>query len=600
MRIKLFAAASALAIGLAAAGAASAQDYGRIITFGDSLSDNGNLYAATGGAQPLSPPYFQGRFSNGPVWVELLGFTQARVGGSVTGSINYAYGGARTDLSAFPPGMRAQLAMYQGATGAFDSDDLVTVYGGANNIFQGLPLAGANPDPFGYINGVSAAAAADIGLIVNTIAAAGAGTILVPNLPNLGATPQFAGGPAQGLATQATNTFNAALFSQLTARAAANPNTNIIHMDVNRAFNAVLAAPGRFGFTNVTQTCLVGATVCATPDSYIYWDSVHPTAAGQRLLAAVAVDHIYYLDLGAHSALQAEIGVRSRAGGLDAATARLGYGGFEDMDGGIFVGAGYEQGSLDERGDIPGGDIESTSFVAGAEGNVSPNLRGGLMFGARQGEVSVDLVNFDAESVSFDAYAGWRSGAMFLNASAGVSFDKYEDIMRQTALAGVINTSSTEGTTTGAKLEGGMVFGMGGWSLIPRAGLSWISTEVDGYVEEGGVTAQHQVASRGVDQVSAEAVLRLQGGMGSGVNVWAEAGYRDVLSHDGDDVTVGLAGNTALPLSFDPGDPDGGQTLLGAGLASQWGPAEISVGYRGRMGEAYDSHQGGVEVTFAF
>ena len=111
MRIKLFAAASALAIGLAAAGAASAQDYGRIITFGDSLSDNGNLYAATGGAQPLSPPYFQGRFSNGPVWVELLGFTQARVGGSVTGSINYAYGGARTDLSAFPPGMRAQLAM---------------------------------------------------------------------------------------------------------------------------------------------------------------------------------------------------------------------------------------------------------------------------------------------------------------------------------------------------------------------------------------------------------------------------------------------------------------------------------------------------------
>ena len=52
--------------------------------------------------------------------------------------------------------------------------------------------------------------------------------------------------------------------------------------------------------------------------------------------------------------------------------------------------------------------------------------------------------------------------------------------------------------------------------------------------------------------------------------------------------------------SVDPGDPDGGQTLLGAGLATRWGPAEISVGYRGRMGEAYDSHQGGVEVTFAF
>ena len=45
------AAAAALAVAAvgAFASAASAQTYSRLVVFGDSLSDNGNLYAATGG-----------------------------------------------------------------------------------------------------------------------------------------------------------------------------------------------------------------------------------------------------------------------------------------------------------------------------------------------------------------------------------------------------------------------------------------------------------------------------------------------------------------------------------------------------------------------
>ena len=89
------------------AGAASAQSYDRLVVFGDSLSDNGNLYLASGGTQPPSPPYYQGRFSSGPVWTELLGFNAANFTGSVSGSINYAFGGSRTDATTTPPpGMR--------------------------------------------------------------------------------------------------------------------------------------------------------------------------------------------------------------------------------------------------------------------------------------------------------------------------------------------------------------------------------------------------------------------------------------------------------------------------------------------------------------
>ena len=43
---------------------AKADPFSSVIVYGDSLSDNGNLYAAVGYPPP---PYYMGRFSNGPV-----------------------------------------------------------------------------------------------------------------------------------------------------------------------------------------------------------------------------------------------------------------------------------------------------------------------------------------------------------------------------------------------------------------------------------------------------------------------------------------------------------------------------------------------------
>ena len=144
------AAAALLACTVAATPAAAAESpFSALFVIGDSLSDNGNLYLATGNATPTSPPYYQGRFSSGPVFTERLGFNATNFMGPVTGSINYAFGGARTDSQASPPGMRNQLAAYLGAGGRFGSGDLVSILGGANNIFQGLPAAGASANPTG-------------------------------------------------------------------------------------------------------------------------------------------------------------------------------------------------------------------------------------------------------------------------------------------------------------------------------------------------------------------------------------------------------------------------------------------------------------------
>src|SRR3990167_8742674 len=46
--------------------------YRDMIFFGDSLTDNGNFYKKTLKFIPKSPPYQEGRFSNGPTRAELV------------------------------------------------------------------------------------------------------------------------------------------------------------------------------------------------------------------------------------------------------------------------------------------------------------------------------------------------------------------------------------------------------------------------------------------------------------------------------------------------------------------------------------------------
>ena len=57
--------------------------------------------------------------------------------------------------------------------------------------------------------------------------------------------------------------------------------------------------------------------------------------------------------------------------------------------------------------------------------------------------------------------------------------------------------------TAGARLQGGMWFDMGGFSLSPRAALAWINADVDGFYEQGPA-AQYNYADRSVQATTAE------------------------------------------------------------------------------------------------
>ncbi|MEN5229912.1 autotransporter domain-containing protein [Brevundimonas naejangsanensis] len=595
---RLLRGAALAALSLAAvsvAGAASAQSYSRLVVFGDSLSDNGNLYLATGGSTPASPPYGAGRFSNGPVFTERLGFNAANFMGPVTGSINYAFGGARTDSQAQPLGMRLQLAQYQQRGGTFGANDLVSVLGGANNIFQGLPAAGASTNPTGAITPVALSAAADINFIVNGIAQAGAGTVLVTNLPKLSITPQFRGTPAAPLADFAVTTFNGALLTGLNATAAARPGTNIILMDLFKVGDVIAGNPSAFGVSNVTQPCFNGVTVCSNPDSYFYFDGVHPTAKGHEVIARLSNDYLYYGDLGSQTAVLGETAWRHREDALDGSTAALS--GREAWERGtsISVGALADKTETDARGAI--GKATSDGYgVRIALESGTETLRFGLSGSYRNADVDAGALRADIDSFGLDVYGGWRSGDVFVNAAAGVAQDDFNDINRLTSLAPIVHRGSTRGVSTGARLQGGMWVDMGGFALSPRAAVAWIKADVDGFSEQGAA-AQYAYADRSVQATTAEIALRAEGGT-ERVRFYAEGGYRDSLSDDSDAVRTGILGNPAKVLARDVDLPFGGQVLAAAGIEGTiMERLKVSIGYKGRFGDHADSHMAAVKLS---
>lgn len=260
-----------LALGLALlVPAAEAASFSSVIVYGDSISDNGNLFAATGipGA-----PYYGGRRTNGPVAVEqlasalgapLIDFAWI---GATTGIGNYGDGGTPTDFGLHSlPGMQTEFAATQAELGPYLSSALFVIWGGPNDF---LAPSSLDTTPATV---VARAVGDEIG-IVSTLLGMGAQHILVPGMPDLGLTPYFQSlGPtvaAQGSAL--TDAFNGALASSLPS--------GVLFYDTAALVRDMVANPASYGFTNVTNACYNGVTVCVNPSQYLFFDDFHPTTA---------------------------------------------------------------------------------------------------------------------------------------------------------------------------------------------------------------------------------------------------------------------------------------------------------------------------------
>lgn len=262
-----------------------------LFVFGDSLSDTGNLFAATGRLFPPSPPYFNGRFSNGPVAVEQLA-TLPGSSYSFQQSNNFAFGGATTgranvledDLRTNLPGLLDEIDLFRSrvGTGSADPNGLYVVWAGSNDFTDtigGSPL----PDPSGA--GTTFADPAvlleegtlNIRSAISTLESSGAKNFVVPNVPNLGRLPA-AGGASEEL-TAISKAFNAAVDLELS-----NLKSKVTRVDLYSLGESIAADPGKFGFTNVTTPFLL-APLGSDPNQFFFWDQFHPTTKTHGIFA---------------------------------------------------------------------------------------------------------------------------------------------------------------------------------------------------------------------------------------------------------------------------------------------------------------------------
>jgi len=287
---------------------ATAPDYTSIIIFGDSLSDTGNVANLTEAKYGFRVPgtaadYTDGRFTDGAdtlppaenyfgVWIEQLAASlpaKPVIKDSLDGGTDYAYGfattGKGTGAFTFGPSnvfsvnvnnIGQQITDYLATHPKITSKTLFVVWGGANDLLQATSQddvidAGINQS-----------------LNIQRLIDAGATQFIVPNLPPLGSIPRLNGSAATSVpATQAAALYNEVLTLGLGLIRDFNARRHlqISELDTFSLFNQIIAAPANYSLANVTAS---SQGVPVDPDTYLFWDDLHPTTHGHNILAATA------------------------------------------------------------------------------------------------------------------------------------------------------------------------------------------------------------------------------------------------------------------------------------------------------------------------
>jgi outer membrane lipase/esterase len=253
-----------------------------LVVFGDSLSDNGNLYFLSSGTAPPLPSYgtrtFPGRFTDGQNWVDYFprvanhfdsirafyanpaNGTNVSIGGSTSANL------LQSGPSIFPPNptLPAQIPDYLGVKLTASSDDLYVIWIGANDFF----VPGITPQE----------TVANIRRGITALAKAGAKHFLVIDVPEISLTPEVkALGPATVQeARQFVATVNVLLAVEIPTSAWLE-RINITFLDINTIFVPLVLNPALFGFSKSTGSALATDPFPTNPDDYVFWDGFHPT-----------------------------------------------------------------------------------------------------------------------------------------------------------------------------------------------------------------------------------------------------------------------------------------------------------------------------------
>jgi phospholipase/lecithinase/hemolysin len=252
-------------------------------------------------------PYKTERFSNGRrTWIEILAdavglgsSVKPAVAGALFGqddgkASNYAVGGSTASPGLSPVPLGLQVVLFLGDVGGqVPSNALVVMAIGGNDIRAALAAA----DPIAVIN----QAVDSIEQSIVALHGAGARKFLVWNVPDVGSTPAMQRLNAlaipgiAGSATFLSEVYNGILSARLQALGGL-PAIDIVPFNLFVNLHAIQEDPRRFRLADATTACIEPDVPtfgfpssapfrCAPQDRQFFWDGIHPTRAGHRIIA---------------------------------------------------------------------------------------------------------------------------------------------------------------------------------------------------------------------------------------------------------------------------------------------------------------------------
>lgn len=603
--------AGAIAASLMFSASARAQEFNGVVSFGDSLSDAGNVAALFG-----RPPGNSFTTNPDPVFTQIVaagfGFDQTNSGlpqpDLPPQGDNYAWGGG----CVHPTGacinpfdfsrVDNQITGYLAANGGrADANALYTYWGGANDIFARINGWTSPAQVTDEVITIADAAVAQIGRLQD----AGAHYVVVLNLPDIGRTPDYAGTANAGTATLAVTTYNGRLDQGL-----GTLGDVIVPINAHGLFNDLLANPAAFGFSNVTDRA------CTPPDSatcgpegsgqsstyapgtnqtWLFADGVHPTGAAHAMLAEVV---LATLAAPQQVALLAETPILVYDVHAGALRRELLAARGEEREHGSVSGYAvfdYAEQTFEASGRNPETDSRLTTLSAGVDYRIDERWSWGAAASlARQnadfergGATRGDL---EAHAALFSAYAALNfGGGGYLHGIVSGGSTDY-DVERRLDFRASIRTESgdTTGSHYAAELGAGWLFEGGGLQHGPFLGATWQSAEINGYREDGGSSTAMRFDDFDRDSLVWQAGYQLSGSFGAGARAWHPYLRIAYAKENEDEATAVRAGSTTLNGQF---------VLPGYAPSDDWISADLGlgvdftercsgfIGYRGRFSD---------------
>ncbi|KAI9481382.1 MAG: GDSL lipase/esterase [Benjaminiella poitrasii] len=244
----------------------------KVIVYADSFTDNGNDYNHS--KFPPSPPYYQGRFSNGPTWLE---YVAKNISVPVS---NNGYGGATTNndnvYSRFNnwtvPGLKQQIATLD-TKGTNNSLYIIEIgYNDLNAII--------NPHQYHVVDkkySKEKIAKNVVDGVKALVQKFGAKEFVIMNVAPFDQWPVVKQAD-KARAAKLINDYNSLVEMQLKNQA---KNVHLNFIDTHAWFVEMIEHPERLGLSVTNGPCIWGignTTACSDPENHFFWDSYHPEA----------------------------------------------------------------------------------------------------------------------------------------------------------------------------------------------------------------------------------------------------------------------------------------------------------------------------------